>query len=191
MTALAGIAVRGSARASDDAIALVPERNREWFGRVYEETIDSVYRYAYTLMRDATKAEDLAADAYLKAWRNRSGLRDGARALPWLMSITHNLAISQLRGFREVANVSLLAKHEDRTPNPVDGLVLAGRTEALHAAIRQLTVEQQQVLFLRFFEGQPHEAVAARLGRKPNAIRAIQFRALARLRKLLEDRDEA
>ena len=48
-----------------------------------------------------------------------------------------------------------------------------------------LTAEQQQVLFLRFFEGLPHEAIAERLGRQANAVRALQFRALNRLRTLL------
>jgi RNA polymerase sigma-70 factor, ECF subfamily len=187
MSALAGIQVRLPARASYDAPALVPDRNTEWFGQLYQETIDSVYRYAFTLTRDASRAEDLAADAYLKAWHGRSTLRDDQRALPWLMSITHNLAISQLRGAREVADVSLLSEHEDRSADPAAGLFAESEAAALQAAMRRLTPEQQQVVFLRFFEGLPHEAVANRLGRNPNAVRAIQFRALSRLRKLLED----
>jgi DNA-directed RNA polymerase specialized sigma24 family protein len=42
------------------------------------------------------------------------------------------------------------------------------------------------VIFLRFYEELPHESVAAKLGRSSNAVRAIQFRALSRLRQLLE-----
>jgi RNA polymerase sigma-70 factor (ECF subfamily) len=187
MAALAGTSVRFVARASDDALSLALDRNAAWFGELYEATIDSVYRYAFTLTRDANRAEDLAADAYLKAWHGRSSLRDDARALPWLMSITHNLAISQMRGFREVADVSLLSEHEDRSADPTAALVAESEAASLQAAMRQLTPEQQQVLFLRFFEGLAHESVAQRLGRTPNAIRAIQFRALSRLRKLLED----
>ena len=57
--------------------------------------------------------------------------------------------------------------------------------DLLREAIGRLTLEQQQVILLRFFEGMGHERVATKLGKKPNAVRAIQFRALARLRTIL------
>ena len=185
MTTLAGI--RRLSRVLSDAPLRAPERDSEWFGQLYASTVDSVYRYALTLTRDAGPAEDLTSDAYLKAWRNRSSLRDDGRALPWLMSIVHNQAISQMRAAGEVADVSLLDDHEDHTADPTAALFAESDAAALQAAMRQLTADQQQVLFLRFFEGLPHESVAARLGRNANAVRAIQFRALSRLRTLLED----
>ena len=58
--------------------------------------------------------------------------------------------------------------------------------EVIRRAIGRLTEEQQQVIFLRFFEQLSHEDVARQLARNANAIRAVQFRALARLRTLLE-----
>jgi RNA polymerase sigma-70 factor (ECF subfamily) len=150
---------------------------------VYEETADSVYRYAFTLVRNETQAEDLAAEVYLRAWRNRSALR-GENPLPWLMSIAHNAAMSQLRATREVADLSLVSEQEEEADE--GERYSEAELTALHRAIRRLTPEQQQVVFLRFFEGLPHESVASRLGSNPNAVRAIQFRALGRLRKLLE-----
>ena len=185
MTTLAGI--NCLSRASNDAPPRTPERNTEWFGQIYESTVDGVYRYALTLTRDAGRAEDLTADAYLKAWRNRASLRDDQRALPWLMSIVHNQAVSQMRGLREVADVSLLDDQADHTADPTAALFAESEAATLQAAMRKLTADQQQVLFLRFFEGLPHESVAARMGRNSNAVRAIQFRALGRLRNLLED----
>jgi len=188
MSATAVLALVGSpTRPIADAPVLDPDRSSDWFARLYEDTIDSVYRYSFTLMRDAAAAEDLAADVYLKAWRSRSSLRDDRTVLPWLMSITHNLAISQMRGAKEVADVSLLSQHEDPTADPGAATFGDSAIGDLQLALRELTPEQQQVVFLRFFEGMPHEAVAARMGRNPNAVRAIQFRALTRLRKLLEN----
>ena len=61
--------------------------------------------------------------------------------------------------------------------------------DALQSALAELTAEQQQVIFLRFFKELPHDAVAAELGRNPAAVRAIQFRALHRMRKLMEAHD--
>lgn len=161
-------------------------RNSDGFARLYEETVDSVYRYAMVLVRDRDRAEDVTGEVFLKAWKNRESLRDRDSALSWLLSITHNAAISVLRASRETADVNLLLEREDLGAQAEASMFAEADTASLQAAMRLLTAEQQQVLFLRFFEELPHEAVAARLNRNPNAVRAIQFRALSRLRKLLE-----
>jgi DNA-directed RNA polymerase specialized sigma24 family protein len=49
-----------------------------------------------------------------------------------------------------------------------------------------LTPEQQKVIFLRFFQGLKSDEIAGILGRNPNAVRALQFRALSQLRRRLE-----
>ena len=178
--------VAGATGEKRPTAALTPLRDSKAFGQLYEQTVDSVYRYALVLVRDRDRAEDEAADVYLKAWKNRLSLRDGAAALPWLLSITHNVAISMLRASREVADVDLIEEREDLNARTDTALFAEADAASLQSAMRKLTPEQQQVVFLRFFEELPHDVVAARLNRNPNAIRAIQFRALSRLRKLLE-----
>ena len=184
--AIAAASTAGPGRANRSTTDLGSLRDSAAFGQLYEQTVDSVYRYALVLVRDRDRAEDVAADVYLKAWKNRLSLRDGAAALPWLLSITHNVAISMLRASREVADVDLIEEREDLNARTDTALFAEADAASLQSAMRKLTPEQQQVVFLRFFEELPHDVVAARLNRNPNAIRAIQFRALSRLRKLLE-----
>ena len=162
-------------------------KDSESFSRLYEQTVGSVYRYALVLVKNPERAEDVTADVYLSAWRNRESLREPELALSWLLSIAHNAAMSVLRASHEVADVDLLADRKDAGTSADELLLAEADASKLQAAMRLLTPEQQQVVFLRFFEELPHEAVAARLNRNPNAVRAIQFRALSRLRKLLED----
>ena len=163
------------------------QRGREWFAELYEATFESVFAYAQMLLRDEHRAEDVTAEVYFRAWRARETWRGTGSCKSWLLSITHNVSLSVLRASREVADVSLLADHVDGAAGPEAAIMHSGDAEMLQDAIRLLTPEQQQVVFLRFFEGLPHEAVATHMGRNPNAVRAIQFRALSRLRKLLED----
>ena len=47
------------------------------FAALYAETFDAVYRYACVLMGDAGQAEDIAADVYLRAWRQRGIVPEG------------------------------------------------------------------------------------------------------------------
>ena len=167
--------------------AVREHRGREWFEALYAETFDGVFRYAQLLLRDAHRAEDVTAEVFLRAWRSRDSYRGEGSHLSWLLAITHNVAHSILRSTREVADVDLLRDCEDGAAGPEAEFFLSVDAERVQEAVRLLTPEQQQVIFLRFFEGLPHEAVAARMGRNANAVRAIQFRALSRLRKLLED----
>ncbi len=189
----------GVASASTVALGLSPAvgghqapalLDSEQFARLYQETFESVYRYAWLLCRDACRAEDIAAEVFFRAWRGRAGFRGEGKALSWLLSIAHNCTLSALRGRRESADLDTISNEADRSALPVEVVLAASEAERLHQAIRELTPDQQQVIFLRFFEQLPHEAVAVRLGRSANAIRATQFRALHRLRTLLEQSDD-
>ncbi len=168
------------------------ELDCSWFATLYEHTVGSVYRYAYVLVHDAWLAEDVTAETYLRAWKGRSSYRGDGAALSWLMAIAHNVAISALRQRKETVDLHAVANQ------PLDGedadlsgpLADQAREEELHGlllqAIQQLTPEQQQVVYLRFFEGLSHQEIADRLGKRPGAVRAIQFRALGRLRQRLQ-----
>jgi RNA polymerase sigma-70 factor (ECF subfamily) len=161
-------------------------RGNEWFVDLYESTCESVYRFALMLMRDPSAAEDVAAEVYLRAWRARDRFEERGTPVAWVLSITRNCALDELRKRRQERNLEAIAEHEDPTQHLAPELSENDVT-AIHGAIRCLTREQQQVIFLRFYEELPHESVALKLGRNPNAVRAIQFRALSRLRKLLEE----
>jgi RNA polymerase sigma-70 factor (ECF subfamily) len=162
------------------------KRDATWFAQIYEGTVDRVYRFAWVLVKDPDRAEDVTAETYLKAWNARHTLKNDDRVLSWLMTIAHNCAYSDLRSRRETLDMAALANHADTGPDAVDGLEFAATLEQLRDALLQLTIEQQQVIFLRFFEGSSHDEVAREMNRQPNAIRAIQFRALKRLRRLLD-----
>lgn len=162
-------------------------RDTLWFSGLYEVSVDTVYRYAYVLVRSADRAEDVTADVFLKAWRNRHTLRSDQSAHAWLMTIARNSAMSLLRASRESVDIDAIGEPADEAADPCDELVAESDMTRLQDALRVLTSEQQQVVFLRFFEGLSHEEVAKRLGSNANAVRATQFRALARLRKLLQE----
>lgn len=160
-------------------------RDQEWFEGVYAATCDSVYRYSHMLVRDQFLAEDVTAETYLRAWRARERFAHRGTVTSWLLSIARNCALDELRKRREQVHLDAAADFEDYSESLMRELSEADLA-AIHEAIQRLTPEQQQVIFLRFYEELPHESVALRLGRTPNAVRAVQFRALSRMRKLLE-----
>ncbi|MGA7104510.1 MAG: sigma-70 family RNA polymerase sigma factor, partial [Candidatus Deferrimicrobiaceae bacterium] len=61
-------------------------------------------------------------------------------------------------------------------------------SDRLRKGLRVLTEEQRETVILRFVMGYEHDEVAAIMGRSTGAIRALQFRALAALKEVLENR---
>ncbi|MEE9278262.1 MAG: sigma-70 family RNA polymerase sigma factor [Dehalococcoidia bacterium] len=158
-------------------------QEREGFGRLYCETFDTVYRYASTLTSNATEAEDIAAEVFIRAWQSRARFRGEGSVLSWLLSITHNCAQTAIRKRgRESVDLDLVAGRADPAVDPGTALCARAFGMELQFAIRELTPSQQQVIFLRFVEGLSTEAIARRLGRGPDAVRALQSRAIKSLR---------
>jgi RNA polymerase sigma-70 factor (ECF subfamily) len=156
----------------------------EDFAAVYEATFDAVYRYATVLAGDPTVAEDIAAEVYFRAWRSRRSYRGEGTQLSWLLSITHNTAATLLRRrARERPNQEVVDKRSGSIEGPERHVENSSDREMLLEAIRKLTPEQQQVVILRFFGDRSHREIARELGRKEDAVRALQYRALKQLRK--------
>jgi len=161
-------------------------RARRWFAELYQATSDRVYRFARVLTHDHFLAEDVVAETYLRVWRSRERFNPSYSQLSWTMAIARNCAMDALRERRpNIVAMEQASNIEDSSFDFSVDELSPEQLDLLRQAIGRLTLEQQQVILLRFFEGMPHERVALKLGKKPNAVRAIQFRALARLRTIL------
>ncbi len=164
-------------------------RDEAWFASLYNETFDLVYHFARTLVRDHGAADDIVAETYLKAWRARASYTRQGSLLSWVMAITRNCAMDYLRARKSDVSLDLFDSIGEPEGPCADGPSMTEEdVEAIRQAITRLRPEQQQVIFMRFYQELPHEAVAAKLGKSPTAIRQIQFRALVHLRKSLTER---
>lgn len=175
------------------ATALIDQEPRDeaWFASLYDQTFDMVDHYARTLIRDREAAEDVVADTYLKVWRARSNFSGRGSVLSWVMAITRNCAMDHLRARKPNVSLDLFeAIGDPGGPDVAEPWLSEADAEAMRHAVSRLSEEHQQVIFLRFYQELSHDAVAAKLGKSPTAIRQIQFRALMRLRKLLQGEAE-
>lgn len=170
------------------ALPCAPEHSHDesWFSGFYEATFESAYRYACMLTRDADLASDVTADVFVRAWVHRSTLKASASPIAWVLTVTRNRVNDEFRSRKVTVNLDQIAEPEDSSPADIEPELSDAQKAFIRGSIERLTPEQQQVVFLRFYQQLPHEQVARELGRTPNAVRAIQFRALARLRKLME-----
>jgi RNA polymerase sigma-70 factor (ECF subfamily) len=147
-----------------------------------------VYAYVYYRVSNVQDAEDLTEDVFLKMVEGIDACRaSGEKSfLAWLFRIANNRVIDH---YRRRAVRDHLPLDEQRLPmhSGPEGPVQNKLTrERLQRAIPKLTDDQQQVIVLRFVEGLSHAETAQVLGKSEGAVKALQHRGLASLRRILD-----
>jgi len=153
----------------------------EAWARLFEATHRAVYRAALVQVRDPHLAEDVMAQVYLEAFAGIRRYRDRGRPFAaWLLTIARQRAVDALRKRqRELRRLST------QTPPAADEEVQLTESSVLLGALETLTPEQREVLHLRFVEDLSLEQTAAVMGRSVGAVKALQHRAILRLRAAL------
>lgn len=100
------------------------ERTQTAYDRIFEREfyplLDAVYTFAYRLTNDATRAEDLTQETYLKAWRFMNRYLEGTNAKAWLFRICRNAFINEYRSTvrepRKVDYEDIVVYHNEDDP---------------------------------------------------------------------------
>ncbi len=128
------------------------------------EHLDSVYRVAFSVVRDSALAEDVAQDAILKAWRALPTFRGDSSLRSWVLRITHNTAISTLRKRREeLRDPALLPEQESQSSTEAEAVQHLS-IEAFEEALNQLDELSRSIVVLREVEGLTYEEIADLVG---------------------------
>jgi RNA polymerase sigma-70 factor (ECF subfamily) len=157
--------------------------------------MDTVFRFIYYRVGNRVTAEDLTADTFLRALKRIGGFTWQGRDLgAWLVTIARNLVADLFKSGRyrtEVLTSDVLdpdtigRTREGMTP--ADVAVEYFTNVTLMTAVRQLNPEQQECVVLRFMHGFSVAEVAEVMGKNDGAIKALQYRAVRTLRRLLPE----
>ena len=153
---------------------------------LYQKYYPKIYNYAFLQMGDVQAAEDLASDVMLKmieSLRSYSfrGLPFGA----WVFRIARNRLIDLHRRRKRRGEVDLSETLASTLANPHSMAERALERGQLQIAMKHLTDEQRQVIVLKFIQGFDNRSVGRIMGRSEGAIKSLQHRALASLRRVM------
>ena len=163
------------------------KRDREAFAKLYDLYVDKIYKYIYYKSGRTDEAEDLTAQVFLKAWEAIPNYRwEGYPFSTWLYRIAHNQIIDYYRTHRETLPLDT-ARARESTTDPLEAAEHSFTSSQIRAALKHLTQDQQRVVILRFLEGYSTGEVAAIMDKDPDAIRALQHRALRALQPWMSD----
>lgn len=147
-----------------------------------------VYRYAQYRLGDPSYAEDIASEVFVRLIEAvKSGRGPHSTVRGWLMGTAANMINDHYRKSYTHADETLTEEIHSEGGNPAHISEKEERAEAVRQALTQLTPEQQHVLTLRFGNEYSLEETAAIMGKNVNAVKALQFRAITSLRRLVSD----
>ncbi len=152
-----------------------------------------VYRVAYALTRNASDADDLAQETFVRAYQAIGRFRAGEPLHPWLSRIAVNLAYSLFRRRRRRPEISIeplveAGRQWAADDDPAERAAETERHERLGAAFATLSPEHQAVLALRVVEDLSYDDIARVLGVPPGTVMSRLSRARAELRSRLRAR---
>lgn len=158
--------------------------------------LPQVLRLAARLAGQTDLAEDIAQEAFVKAWRNLNTYDAAKPFAPWMLAITRNAALDLLRKRRAVPFSALSpANGEDgmdfadtlasEEPLPEEVLARAESDQTVAAALLRLPERDRTVLTLRYEDALSFEDIGAVMKAPMNTVKSWHRRAQARLRALL------
>ena len=170
--------------------------DRAALDRLYDRYAGPTYVLLLRIVADRQLAEDLLQEVFLRVWQRAGSYRiERGRALTWVLSIAHNLAIDEIRRQRrrpqraeerEDANVTdLLVAVPTTEPGPEQVVWEQQRRAQIVGAMQQLPEAQRLLIELAYFEGYTQSQLAARLGEPLGTIKTRLRLGVQKMRGIL------
>ena len=173
----------------EDLVRRAQQGHSEAFAGLYEAYYDKIYRYVMFKTGDTLEAEDLTEEVFLRMLESIGSFKwQGYPFTSWLFRIAHNLVIDYYRKAGRQKKTSLDDAMRVVGTDNVDvdrKLDVELSIKEVKEAMGGLTRLQQEVLSLRFAGGLSVAETAEAMGKKENAVKALQHAAIKKLRTLL------
>ncbi|AEV82009.1 RNA polymerase sigma24 factor [Actinoplanes sp. SE50] len=155
------------------------------FDTFYAATVRRVLLYAYASCGDRAEAQDVAHEAFARAWQHWSRVSRYDDPEGWVRVVASRLLINRWRGLRRwVAARARLGPPDDVAGGPSPDRV------AVAAALQRLPKAQREVVTLYYLLDMPVRDIAESLGVPEGTVKVRLSRARAALAQLLGDNDQ-
>jgi RNA polymerase sigma-70 factor, ECF subfamily len=174
----------------NELINTAKDGDADAFGELYERHANAVYRFLYARLDNRMDAEDFSEEVFLRAWNSLSKYHErGIPFLAFLLIIARNVLIDHYRrNGRSPQHVPIDdLQLSDANPDPGEITSINFKHQELRQALDLLRDDYQEVLVLRFLNDLSPTETARVMKRSTGAVRVLQHRAIAALRKTLEE----
>jgi RNA polymerase sigma-70 factor (ECF subfamily) len=172
-----------------EAVQACQRGEREAFDRLVTRYQRDVYRLCYRYVNNHHDANDLAQEAFLRAYRALPRFRGDSAFSTWLYRIAVNACLN-FRAARRPETEALSDTLADGARSAAERLAQEQDARRVREAVSRLPEKQRATLILRTYHELRHDEIAAILGSSVGTVKANLFHALGNLRRLLAGPDE-
>jgi len=178
-----------------EVIALIASGDTRALEVLYDRYSRVVYSFALRIVSDPQLAEEVLQEVFFRVWQQGSAFRSTRGTLiTWLLSITHNLAIDEVRKRNRRPQKAesetpelLLGSVADTSSDIEEEVWLSGVRTAINTALERLPVEQREVIELAYFRGLTQREIAETLAQPLGTVKTRMRLGLQKLREQLGD----
>lgn len=157
------------------------------FEQAYRRWYPAVVRSAWAITRDVAVAEELAQEAFVKAYGRWRRLEKGGHAEPWVHRAAMNLALTWVRRNRRGQQLEAFV---GEYATPANGAAAPPRADdPVVSLLSRLPRRQREAVFLRVVADLPEVEVAAAMGCSVGSVKVHKKRGLDTLRRLVGGTD--
>ena len=173
----------------DEAVGRAQKGDAAAFAVLYEDYYDRIFRYVSFKTGNSLEAEDITAEVFVKMLESIDSFKwQGYQFSSWLFRIAHNLVVDHFRkkGRRHIVALDdAPAAATEYNPDLDRKLDVDMSMVPVQEAMKDLTDLQREVISLRFAAGLSVAETARAVGKKDNAVKALQHAGIKKLRGIL------
>jgi RNA polymerase sigma-70 factor (ECF subfamily) len=163
------------------------EGDKAAFGKLIEAYQGPVFNLAYRMLNNAREAEEAAQEAFIRAYTRLDSYNPAHKFSTWLLSITSNYCIDQLRKRRAIL-LSIdepLPPHpaltSDQAKRPESQLLMNEQQAMVQTLLEELAPDYRQAVVLRYWYELSYEEIAETMDTTVSAVKSRLFRARKQL----------
>jgi RNA polymerase sigma-70 factor, ECF subfamily len=196
----ARVAAGGNQEASE-LVEQARRGDRRAFERLVDLHKDRIVSYVSRMLRDPVEAQDVAQEAFVRAWESLPSFRGASSFQTWLYRIASNLAIDSARARKrrgdrsvpldetlEPAEGDLEKQLPDEHAGPEDIAVGEDVQRVVREAIAELSPRLRSVIVLYDLQGMSYQEISQILGCPLGTVKSRLFNARGQLKGLLESK---
>jgi len=164
--------------------------SHETFNRAYTELYPVIFRVAYRIVGDATMAEDMCQEAFIKYYQREEDLPDLNQTKYWLIRVVKNISLNhEKRKSRERVAVDKIKKAPQKKVDTGEDIYLKDETKSeIQKALQSLAYKFRVVLVLKEYAKMNYKEIGDVLGISEGNVKVRVFRAREKLAALLKEK---
>jgi RNA polymerase sigma-70 factor (ECF subfamily) len=175
-----------------ELVELILKGNQEVFSVLVERYKDAVQNLAYRMLGNATEAEDITQETFVRAYTQLATYKPVHKFSTWLLSIASHLAIDQLRRRRFLAlpleDVPFLEWIVDVGISPEQSALQGEQQDEIQSYLERLPGKYRAVIILRYWYDFSYDEIATALKLTPPLVKARLHRARELLARYMQQK---